>query len=186
MPQDRRTAFQTTQPHRPSADCAAAAPQPQPQRRIVQALGAVQCDVRGNPAHVRPSSRPDAAGRSSTPRSGIHTATCAVARKRSPSSSSPAHPPVSVSWRQPNPTTTTSQPSTSSAAAADLQGNQLGPWSAADIGYTHATLPPGSLVGHSGAPTHPPTHPLPPRPGETAARYSDLNFCRKIAPRFSG
>ena len=44
--------------------------------------GAVECICprrRGNPAHVRPSSRPerqnqDAAGRSSPPRSGIHTA----------------------------------------------------------------------------------------------------------------
>ena len=77
-----------------------------------------------------------------------HTATCAVA-------STPAHRPAR---RQP--TTTTSQPSTSSAAAADLQGNQLGPWSAADIGYTQPTLP-----GHSSAiPGAPRTHPLPPFP----------------------
>ena len=59
--------------------------------------------------------------------------------------------------RQPTPqpsttTTSTSQPSTSSAAAADLQGNQLGPWSAADIGYTHAPTLPGHSSAIPGAP----------------------------------
>ena len=84
---------------------------------------------RGNPAHVRPPSRPerqnqDAAGRSSPPRSGIHTAassgrgsaavllapcsaptaTWAVARERSSPRRARTLPPFSIPWRQPKPT----------------------------------------------------------------------------------
>ena len=208
MPQDRRTAFPDDPTHRPSADCAASAPNPTAAADILRTCG--------RPAVRSAGSHQDAAGRSSPPsppRSGIHTAASScrgsACRIKAPYSV-PYHrrrgvflfaevcqsgdPPAR---RQPTPqlsttttttsSTTTSQPSPPSAAAADLQGNQARAMVSGHIGYNR-THSPGyhhhPQHHHSGGPTHPPTHPLPPRPGETAARFSVLNFCRKIAPGF--
>ena len=138
MPQDRRSPPSDDSTHQPTADCAAAQRHPQPQRlsgwvlrsQQFPAVSAPESDRgRGNPAHVRPSSRPerqnqDAAGRSSPPRSGIHTAvssgrgsaavllapcsaptaTCALARERSSPRRARTLPPFSIPWRQPKPT----------------------------------------------------------------------------------